>query len=174
MSTLWTPEGERPVNRGGDRSAPGARAPSGSARPAAPSAAGEGSSGPTGEELGEQDQEALAAQLEQVRRQLLETPAQIVVANHAYGLFELAAIHLSEHPPNLEEGRLAVDGLGARVEGLAGRLGEAEQPLKDALAQIRLAFVQISDVGSPGSPPGGSTSASTGGEENPGTKRLSG
>ena len=100
--------------------------------------------------------------MEQVRRQLLQTPAAVVVANHAYGLFELAAIHLSEQPPNLEEGRLAVDGLGALVEGLGGRLGEAEEPLRDALAQIRLAFVQISgaaadDAGGPddqAGPPG--------------------
>lgn len=88
--------------------------------------------------------------MEEVRRQLLQTPASIVVANHAYGLFELAAIHLSEQPPSLEEARLAVDGLGALVEGLAGRLGDAEQPLTDALAQIRLAFVQISGAAGAG------------------------
>jgi hypothetical protein len=33
--------------------------------------------------------------------------------------------------------------LGAIVEGLGPRLGEHEQPLRDALAQIRLAFVQV-------------------------------
>ena len=35
--------------------------------------------------------------------------------------------------------------MAALVEGLAGRLGEAEPSLHDALAQIRLAFVQISE-----------------------------
>jgi hypothetical protein len=88
--------------------------------------------------------------MEQVRRQLLQTPAAVVVANHAYGLFELAAIHLSEQPPNLDEARLAVDGLGTLVEGLGSRLGEAEEPLRDALAQIRLAFVQISGAAAAG------------------------
>ena len=68
------------------------------------------------------------------------------MANHAYGLFELAAIHLSQQPPQLDQARLAVDALAALVEGLAGRLGEAEPSLHDALAQIRLAFVQISEV----------------------------
>ena len=54
------------------------------------------------------------------------TPAEVVVANHAYGLFELAAIHLSQQPPDLDQARLAVDALAAVVGGLAGRLGEAE------------------------------------------------
>lgn len=84
-----------------------------------------------------------AAQVEALRRQILSVPAEVVVANHAYGLFELAAIHLSEQPPRLEEAALAVDALGALVEGLAGRLGEAEESLRQALSQIRLAFVQI-------------------------------
>jgi hypothetical protein len=75
---------------------------------------------------------------------LLAAPAEVVVANHAYGLFELAALHLSSQPPNLEKARLAVDALGAMVEGLEGRLGNVEQALTDALAQIRLAYVQIS------------------------------
>jgi hypothetical protein len=73
----------------------------------------------------------------------LATPVEVVVANHAYGMFELAAIHLSERPPALGQARLAIDALGALVEGLAGRLGDAEPSLVEALAQLRLAFVQI-------------------------------
>jgi hypothetical protein len=87
----------------------------------------------------------MAARLDELRRQLLGTPAEVVVANHAYGLFELAAIHLSQQPPNFDQARLAVDAMAALVEGLAGRLGEAERSLHDALSQIRLAFVQISE-----------------------------
>ena len=81
--------------------------------------------------------------LEQLRQEMLDAPAEIIVANHAYGLFELAAIHLSSKPPKLEPARLAVDAFGILVEGLAGRLGEAEDSLKEALSQIRLAFVKI-------------------------------
>jgi hypothetical protein len=84
------------------------------------------------------------AELDEIREQLLGAPVEVVVANHAYGLFELAALHLSSQPPNLEKARLAVDALGAMVEGLEGRLGNVEQALTDALAQIRLAYVQIS------------------------------
>jgi len=85
----------------------------------------------------------MAEHLEALRGQLLAAPVEVVVANHAYGLFELAAMHLSERPPGFAPARLAIDALGALVEGLAGRLGEAEPSLVEALAQIRLAFVQI-------------------------------
>jgi hypothetical protein len=67
----------------------------------------------------------------------------VVVANHCFGLFELAAVYLSLEEPRLEQARLAIDALGAVVESLEGRLGEPESSLRDALAQIRLAFVQI-------------------------------
>jgi hypothetical protein len=128
VSSLWTPEGERPVGRP-TAPDPGAPPPSG------------GDGGGPGPDPGA-DAEA-AAQLEALRRQILSVPADVVVANHAYGLFELAAIHLSEQPARLEEAALAVDALGALVEGLSGRLGEAEESLRQALSQIRLAFVQI-------------------------------
>ena len=52
----------------------------------------------------------------------------MVVANHAYGLFELAALHLSAKPPSLDQARLAVDALGALVEGLGDRLGRSSRP----------------------------------------------
>ena len=92
------------------------------------------------------------AQLAELRHQLLSTPVEVVVANHAYGLFELAAIHLSERPPQFEQARLAIDALGALVEGLAGRLGDPEPSLVDALAQLRMAFVQLQS--GPGAPAG--------------------
>jgi hypothetical protein len=87
--------------------------------------------------------EALAREVAAIRRQLLEVPANQVVANHAMGLFELAAIHLNQPEPDLLEAALAIDAMGVLVEGLEGRLGEAEPTLRDALAQIRLAFVQL-------------------------------
>ncbi len=81
--------------------------------------------------------------METLRKQLAETPAEVVIANHGFGLFELAALHLSLQPPQLEQARLAIDALGALVEGMEGRLGEQETTLREGLAQLRLAFVQI-------------------------------
>ena len=85
----------------------------------------------------------MRAQLEAMQQELAEAPASVVVANHAFGLFELAALHLSIQPPKLDQAALAIDAMAAIVEGLAGRLEEAEPQLKEALAQLRMAFVQI-------------------------------
>ena len=104
------------------------------------------------------DQLAAEEKLEELRRQLVATPVEVVVANHAYGLFELAAIHLSEKPPNLDQARLATDALGALVEGVGARLGEAGGSLQEALSQIRLAYVQISGARSTGNGSGDSSS----------------
>jgi hypothetical protein len=90
------------------------------------------------------DEAELAAQLEEMQHELANTPASVVVANHAVGLFQLAAIHLNVRPPNLEDGRLAIDAMAAIVEGLAGRLGEEEAALQEALGQLRLAYVSLS------------------------------
>ena len=85
----------------------------------------------------------MRAEIDEVRRQLAQVPPEVVVANHVMGLYELAAIHLSQDPPNAAGAALAIDGMGALVEGLAGRLGEAEPTLRDALSQMRLVFVQV-------------------------------
>lgn len=79
----------------------------------------------------------------ELRDRLATTPAEVVVANHAYGLFELAALHLSLEHPQLDQARLAIDALGYLVEGMGDRLGEPAADLTAALGQLRLAFVQI-------------------------------
>jgi len=142
MSTIWTPGGERPVGR---------------PEPEPPSPAGP----PGGDGDDELTEEEMQARMEELRAQLAHTPAELVIANHAYGLFELAALHLSLQPPQLEQAALAIDALGALTDGLAGRLGEQEAQIRDALAQLRMAFVQIkggmeagvdNDVPEPGQP----------------------
>ena len=130
MSTLWTPDGERPVGR---------RSPEPD-RPAPAPAAGPGPGDAGGPEPTEAE---MAARMEELRAQLASTPAETVVANHAFGLFELAALHLSLQPPQLDAARTAIDACGCLVEGMAGRLGDAEAELVDGLAQLRMAFVQI-------------------------------
>lgn len=135
MSTLWTPGGERPVGGG---TAPGpAAAPPGAGQPGSRAPAGAG---------GPETEEELEARMAELRHQLAETPAALVVANHCFGLFELGALHLSLQPPQLDQAQVAIDALGAVVEGLAGRLGEEEQTLKEGLTQLRLAYVQMRTV----------------------------
>lgn len=84
--------------------------------------------------------------LEQARRRLSEVPAQVVVVNHVMGLYELAAIHLGATPPRLGDAALAIDAVGCLVEGLEDRLGEEQATLRDALGNIRVAFVQIKNA----------------------------
>jgi hypothetical protein len=79
----------------------------------------------------------------ELRQQLADTPARTVVANHCYGLFELAALHLSLDPPKLDQARLAIDALALLVDGLTSRLGEEETQLREGLTQLRLAFVRM-------------------------------
>ncbi len=139
--SLWTPSGEHPVGRDQPDERAGGRSRGGVGGPeshgATPAAGHDAGSAGTGEG-GPAD-----ADLDALRRQLAEAPADVVVANHCYGLFELAAVYLSGSPPHLDGARLAIDALGFLVDGLGERLGEAHPSLRDALAQIRLAFVQI-------------------------------
>ena len=131
MSSLWTPGGEHPVDpKTGEHQ---------------PSEEPQSASAPDLESLPPEEQsqaEALAREMAAVREQLASTPAALVVANHLMGLYELAAIHLSQQPANMGEASVAIDALGAVVEALPDRLGEAEGTLRDALHQIRLAYVQ--------------------------------
>jgi hypothetical protein len=133
MSSLWTPSGEHfPKEEGGDAASP----PSG--RP------GDTDVTPPSPEVPLTEEQAAAqAEVDAMRAQLAHTPAEVVVANHCYGLFELAAIYLSQNPPQLFQARLAIDGLGALLQGLEGRLGEAEPALLESLSQLRLAFVSL-------------------------------
>jgi hypothetical protein len=85
----------------------------------------------------------MGEQISEIRDRLAGVPAEVVVANHAMGLYELAAIHLLRQPPAFDEASLAIDALGALMDGLPGRLGEHEETLRDALGQIRMTFVQV-------------------------------
>jgi hypothetical protein len=82
-------------------------------------------------------------ELAESRERLKSVPAAVVVANHAMGLYELAALHLASQPPNFTEATVAIDALGALLDGMKGRLDEPEATLREAMAQIRMAFVQL-------------------------------
>lgn len=124
MSGLWTPDGEHEVSRG--------------------------TADTDTDDYPEDQVAAVQAELADARARLAEVPAEVVVLNHAMGMYELAAIHLSAVPPRLADAALAVDGFACLVEGLGDRLGPDVATLRDALSQIRLAFVQIKgSVGEP-------------------------
>src|SRR5205085_11523020 len=103
MSSLWTPGGEHPVEPESAAPAP----PAGDPEEQSPE---EILAAMSPEERAEA--EAMVAEVAQARQRVLEAPAEMVVANHAMGLYELAAIHLSEEEPDLVSARLAIDAMG--------------------------------------------------------------
>lgn len=131
MSSLWTPSGEHFPSS--DESASGQPPPTPDDERPDPAAE---------DQLSDEAQ----AEVDTMRQQLANSPAEVVVANHCYGLFELAAIYLSQTPPMLFQARLAIDGLGHLLSGLQGRLGEAEPSLLESLSQLRLAYVQLEGI----------------------------
>jgi hypothetical protein len=88
----------------------------------------------------------MAHELAEARVRLMDTPAGEVVANHAMGLYELAAIHLGAQPPSIDEAKVAIDAMTGIVTQLPGRLGDNETVLREALQQLQLAFVQLSNA----------------------------
>ncbi|MDE0701822.1 MAG: DUF1844 domain-containing protein [Acidimicrobiaceae bacterium] len=145
MSSLWTPAGEHPVDR------PSTSDPGDAAEPAHDDRLDDeiAAALPEGMSLDDLSPEERARAEEMVkemanaRERLISTPAATIVANHAMGLYELAALHLSAQTPNFAEATVAIDALNAIVTGLAGRLGDDEEAVKQALDQIRMAFVQL-------------------------------
>ncbi|MCL4448350.1 MAG: hypothetical protein M1483_05335 [Actinobacteria bacterium] len=142
MNTIWTPSGEHPIPP----------------KDTAQVKTDKETSRPT-EQAGEQPPQAVTGQptpeelqnnLKELSQQLAKTDAEVVIANHCYGLFELASLYLSSKPPQLDKAKLAIDAFTCLIEGspngMSGNLGMQEDDLKEALKQIRLAYVQLSQL----------------------------
>jgi hypothetical protein len=153
MGTLWTPGGEREV--------PPAE-PTGSADSGEPSAE-EGSTGAPGgttdalraaaeaigvdlDSLNDEERAELASQLEEmmaVRRQVAQTPASEMLANHLMRLFDLATIYLETDPPSFSDAATVIEAFRSTVDGLGDRLGEHKAMLTEAQGQLQMLFVQV-------------------------------
>jgi hypothetical protein len=141
VSTLWTPDGEHRVTRETEQPLSGSP---GAPPPAHPSSSAPGPQGAAGPDS--DDDSYTEEEMRELARSLLAAPVEDVIANHCYGLFELAALHLSQQPANLDAARTAVDAMGALVEGLGARLGQHHSVLAEGLAQLRVTWVRISDA----------------------------
>jgi hypothetical protein len=89
--------------------------------------------------------EEMIAQMGEAQRQLVEAPIEVVIGNHVIGFYELAALHLQQSPPNLREAQLAIAAMSSVIDKLGSKLGDATEPLQQALTQIQTAFVQVKD-----------------------------
>ncbi len=130
--SLWTPDGEVPVDRSGDgeRSA---------------SSASEMLGGPDLDDLTPEERaqaEEMIARMAEVQRQLLSHPAAVFIANHLMGLYELAAVHLDQPEPRYDEVRLAIDAMTAMLDATEDRLPESGPELRQALSVLQTVYVQ--------------------------------
>ncbi len=139
MSSFWTPGGEHPVGP-----------PSGDDA----GSAGEVDAG--GDDLSPEGRARLEAEAAAMAAELAAAPAMVVVANHVVGLFQLAAIHLNQDPPHLEDGRLAIDAVKGILDAVGDRLGDDGEALRTGLTQLQLAYVELhrrSEGGAAPTPP---------------------
>ncbi len=140
--SLWTPGGEVPVDRGGNQgSTPD--------RPMADGASGV-AGGPSLDDLSPEERaqaEEMIREMAQVQQQIAATPAGQLVANHAMGMYELAAIKLSAEPPLFAEAQLAIDAMSAVLDAVGSRLGDDLAPLRQGLDQLQMAFVELKTRG---------------------------
>lgn len=150
--SLWTPGGEHEVPRDKPTAEPQQAAPQPSSSDIPEmdeQALAEALGIPSLDELSDEERQQLEAaviQMAETERQMATTPPEVIVANHVMGLYELAAIHLRQNPPNLNEASFAIDAMSAMVDGLEGRLGENEATLREARAQLQQAFVAASSA----------------------------
>jgi hypothetical protein len=125
VSSLWTPYGEEPVGPPSD---------------APPPAGGPG--GPGGDQPPEIDPE----QMREMLARLAATPVEAIVTQFAVELQEIAVLHLGlagERPESLASASLALDGMAALVDAAGDRLGPNAEPLRQAVAALRLGYVEV-------------------------------
>ncbi|MBM3674819.1 MAG: hypothetical protein FJW88_07640 [Actinobacteria bacterium] len=130
MSSLWTPYGEEPVGPGA------APAPGGSP------------DGPPGE-----PEQLDPAELREMLARLATTPVEAIVTQFAVELQEICVLHLglaAERPGSLAQAGLALDAMAALSEGLGDRLAPNAEPLRQGVAQLRLAYVEVASQGARG------------------------
>jgi len=151
MSSLWTPDGERPVNRS---------APAGAATPADPDRAGVGAEGDPlkaaaaalgldidSMSAGDRAQlEAELAEMMQVRREVAATPAAEMLTNYLMRFFDLATIYLQSDPPAFADSATVIEAFRCVLDGVGDRLGENEPLLREALGQAQMVFVQVKNA----------------------------
>jgi hypothetical protein len=136
VSSLWTPYGEEPVP------------PAGSDSPPSPGGTGGGSGGPP-DDPGQPELDP--EQMREMLARLAATPVEAIVTQFAVELQEITVLHLglaSERPESLASAAMALDAMAALVDALGDRLGPNAEPLRQAVAALRLGYVEVAgDLG---------------------------
>jgi Domain of unknown function (DUF1844) len=118
--------------------------------------------------------------LEEMREQLASVPAGDVIAEASLSLVALAYVRLGVPPEeheryrDLEAARLLIDALGGMLAAVEGRVGAAEPGLRDALARLRMTYVEVANLVQAGDAAAGDAAPQGPQPEGPGIYRPSG
>lgn len=89
--------------------------------------------------------EAEMAEMMRARREMAETPAADMVANHMMRLFDLTLIYLEAEPPRFTDATTVIESFRAVLDHAGDRLGSHAQLLRDTLNQMQMVFVQVKE-----------------------------
>jgi hypothetical protein len=156
MSSLWTPDGERPVTRPSDAAAAADDDAELSGDPlrAAAAALGVDLDSLTADERTQLQAEL--GEMMRVRREVAATPASEMLSNYLMRFFDLATIYLETEPPAFGEAATVIEAFRAVLDGLGDRLGDHEPMLTEALGQLQMVFVQVKQTTEHTAPDSGS------------------
>jgi hypothetical protein len=118
--------------------------------------------------------------LEEMREQLASVSAGDVIVEASLSLVALAYVRLGVPPEeheryrDLEAARLLIDALGGMLAAVEGRVGAAEPGLRDALARLRMTYVEVANRVAAGDAPAGDAPEQPPQPEGPGISRPSG
>jgi Domain of unknown function (DUF1844) len=130
--------------------------------------------------MSESEQQRERDPLEEMREQLASVSAADVVAEASLSLVALAYVRLGVPPEeheryrDLDAARLLIDALGGMLAAVEGRVGAAEPGLRDALAGLRMTYVEVARRAQAGDAPGGEEPEQAPQPEGPGIYRPSG
>jgi hypothetical protein len=130
--------------------------------------------------MSESEQQRERDPLEEMREQLASVSAADVVAEASLSLVALAYVRLGVPPEeheryrDLDAARLLIDALGGMLAAVEGRVGAAEPGLRDALAGLRMTYVEVARRAQAGDAPAGEEPEQAPQPEGPGIYRPSG
>jgi hypothetical protein len=151
MSSLWTPDGERPIRRepaAGPESSSGAAAPAESADASDPLRAAAAALGLDLDAMSPEDREQLRAELEEMleaRRRTASVPASELLARYLMQLGDVVTIYLEADPPAFGEAATVLEAIRGALDGVSDRLGEHEAVMREMLGQLQMIFVQVKE-----------------------------
>jgi hypothetical protein len=149
MSSLWTPDGERPVSKDAPTAAPAAEGAPVGGPGGDPLRAAAAAMGVDLDSLSDDERVQLQAELAEmmrVRREVAATPASEMLTNYLMRFFDLATIYLEGEPPAFAEAATIIEAFRCVLDGIGDRLGENDPLLREAMGQLQMIFVQVKNA----------------------------